>query len=131
MERVSPVLCSETISRRCCRADVLAACLDDHVAADLIAFACDNDLSRPAAQTGLLGPAARGDALDEDSLLRRELELLRDRAGDEAAEHAEQRVVDPATDLQLRDDLPHGVDRDREADAGVLALFPAPNSRPR
>ena len=100
--------------------DVLAAGLDDQVAAELIALAGDDDLRRPPRSPALLRAASGDDALDEDSALNREPELLLHRGCDRAAEDTEQRVIDPAMRLELRDDVPHRVDRNRKADAGVL-----------
>ena len=101
------------------RADAPAADGDDHVAADHVALAGDDDVRRPALEPGLRGGAACCDALDQHALVDRQPENAGELGRDRAAGDAEVGAVDAAGRRQLRDDVLDRVRRDGEADADV------------
>src|SRR5205085_10613945 len=91
--------------------------LDDHVAAEPVALAREDDVRRPGLEPRLRSAAARLDALDEQAGRDREAEDARQLRRDPAGADPDERVLDLAVLDDLRDDALDGVARDGEADA--------------
>src|SRR5439155_21116897 len=119
LQAVAGLLLGDDVAQAVAGGDVYPVRLDDQVAAEHVALARDHDLRRPAAQAGLLGAAAAGHALDEQAVVRREVEELRDAGIDGAHDDAEVRMIDAPLGLQLCDHVADGIDRNREPDADV------------
>ena len=86
------------------RGDVLAVDRDDHVSAELVALAGDDDLRVAALDAGLGRRAARLDGADEDAFRCGEAEDAGDVGLDSLERDAEERAVDPPVVEQLGDD---------------------------
>ena len=118
---VAGLVRGDRLAERVDRCDLLAVDRDDHVPAELVALAGDDDLGRAAFEAGLRGGAAGLDGSDEHALLRGEAEHAGDVRAHVLERDAEERAVDVAVLDELRDDALDGVDRDGEADADVSA----------
>src|SRR5580765_499563 len=97
--------------------------LDDHVATGRPTLALDGHLVRRSLEAGLGSSAARPHGGDEHAARHGQVEEAPDVRLQRLPFDPEEWMLDLATLDQLGDDVPDGVDRDRESDADVaLAL---------
>ena len=111
----------DRLAERVDRCDVLAVDRDDHVARRAGSSRRRRRPACAALEPGLGGRAAGLHGADEDAVVGREPEHVRDLRVDVLQRDAEVGAVDAAVVEQLRDDALDGVGRNREADADVAA----------